>query len=71
MKWVPTWADGRRWYLVSQDGEVKGRVVVFCHQNGIVDAAAFLDEHDESYFETMKEAAAWLVKKVTNGTGVQ
>jgi hypothetical protein len=69
MRWVPTWDDGRRWHLESPTGDIEGRIVKFSYKPGTVDAASFGEDHDEASFRTMKEAAQWLVKKVTTGTG--
>jgi hypothetical protein len=70
MEWKPTrsWDDGSRWELILDNGVREGRVGRF-NPDMKVEVCRFGDEYCSHNFDTMKEAAEWLVKKVTSGTG--
>jgi hypothetical protein len=71
MKWRvdDCWANGERWEL-AEPGEkyALGRVLSYPERNRVSVIDYISNEHNE--FDTMKEAAQWLVKRVTTGTGV-
>ena len=71
MKWRVDncWANGERWELAEHGKTYAfGRVLSYYPDMNKVSAIDFIsNEHKE--FDTMKEAAEWLVKKVTTGTG--
>jgi hypothetical protein len=72
MKWVISqgFHPGSRWEL-KNDTAVLGKVFR-CNPRYDVEAACFADPKvgvSFQTFKTMKEAAEWLVKKVTTGTG--
>lgn len=70
MKWRVDawWPNGVRWELVTKK-TVEGRV--FRIAGGEVEVCSFGADSEHTRFSTMKEAAEWLVKKVTTGTGAQ
>lgn len=72
MKWQisPGWPNGNRWDLIDDTGMPEGRVIRLSGKK-VIDVCKFGQDSGESSFETMKEAAQWLVKKVTSGTGAQ
>jgi hypothetical protein len=63
------WPNGVRWELAEPGKKYAlGRVLSYPERNRVSVIDYISNEHNE--FDTMKEAAEWLVKKVTNGTGV-
>jgi hypothetical protein len=72
MEWIPSfgWPDGGRWVLTDGKGGTHGRVIRLHSMDMFVEAELWsTDEYVTKKTSTMKEAAEWLVKKVTTGTG--
>jgi hypothetical protein len=72
MEWIPSfgWPDGNRWVLTDGKYGTHGRVIRFHPFDTFVEAEFWSsDEYVAKKAATMKEAAEWLVKKVTTGTG--
>jgi hypothetical protein len=72
MQWKPTrsWDDGTRWELILDNGVTEGRVFR-CQPNCPVEVCRFGAGYCSNQFDSMREAAEWLVEKVTSGTGAQ
>lgn len=76
MKWVPSrgWSEGQRWELRNCEDELPvGRVLVLNEQHAF-EASLFAEwiyNDTRQTFKTMKEAAEWLIKKATSGTGAK
>jgi hypothetical protein len=69
MEWVPDGVDGWRWELRVKSSQFlyEGKVL----KMGMETEAWHADSNRTVKFKSMKEAAEWLVKRVTTGTGVQ